>query len=141
LQTLAEDIQRQGGKAIALATVVSDRAQVARLVDAAVQAHGRIDAMLNNAGLMPHSPLERLKVDDRERMIDVNLKGVLYGIAAALPYMQRQKAWHFINVSSVNAVFAATGTRVRHRPLKETEPGRSLIGLVAFDEARQRGNS
>ena len=121
LQTLAEDIQRQGGKAIALATDVTDRAQVARLVDAAVQAHGRIDVMLNNAGLMPHSPLERLKVDDWERMIDVNLKGVLYGIAAALPHMQRQKAGHFINVSSVaghkvgpnGAVYSATKHAVR----------------------------
>ena len=69
-----------------------------------------------NAGLMPHSPLERLKVDDWERTIDVNLKGVLWGIAAALPYMREQKAGHFINVSSVaghkvspaGAVYAAT---------------------------------
>ena len=121
LKTLAEDIGRHGGKAIALATDVTDRAQVARLVDAAVQAHGRIDVMLNNAGLMPHSPLERLKVDDWERMIDVNLKGVLYGIAAALPHMQRQKAGHFINVSSVaghkvgpnGAVYSATKHAVR----------------------------
>ena len=121
LKTLAEDIGRHGGKAIALATDVTDRAQVARLVDAAVQAHGSIDVMLNNAGLMPHSPLERLKVDDWERMIDVNLKGVLYGIAAALPHMQRQKGGHFINVSSVaghkvgpnGAVYSATKHAVR----------------------------
>jgi NADP-dependent 3-hydroxy acid dehydrogenase YdfG len=72
--------------------------------------------MINNAGLMPHSPLERLKIDDWNRMIDVNIKGVLYGIAAALPHMKRQKAGHFINVSSVaghkvrpgSAVYAAT---------------------------------
>ena len=57
--------------------------------------------MLNNAGLMPHSPLERRKIDDWDRTIDVNIKGVLYGIAAALPHMQRQKCGHFINVSSV----------------------------------------
>ena len=60
-----------------------------------------VDVMINNAGLMPHSPLERRKIDDWDRMIDVNLKGVLYGIAAALPHMQRQKSGHFINVSSV----------------------------------------
>ena len=62
------------------------------LVDAAVQTYGRIDVMINNAGLMPQSPLERLKVDDWDRMIDVNIKGVLYGIAAALPYMKQQKS-------------------------------------------------
>ena len=71
------------------------------MVDAAVQTYGRIDVMINNAGLMPQSPLERLKIDDWNRMIDVNIKGVLYGIAAALPYMKQQKAGHIINVSSV----------------------------------------
>lgn len=121
LETLANDIRQRGGQAIALTTDVTDRTQVARLVDAAVQAHGRIDVMLNNAGLMPHSPLERLKVDDWDRMIDVNLRGVLYGIAAALPHMQRQKSGHFINVSSVaghkvsnnGAVYSATKHAVR----------------------------
>lgn len=121
LETLANDIRQHGGQAIALATDVTDRTQVARLVDAAVQTYGRIDVMLNNAGLMPHSPLERLKVDDWDRMIDVNLRGVLYGIAAALPHMQRQKSGHFINVSSVaghkvsnnGAVYSATKHAVR----------------------------
>ena len=116
LQALVEDLKSQGGQALAIATDVTDREQVNQLVDAAVQAHGRIDVMINNAGLMPHSPLERLKVDDWDRMIDVNLKGVLYGIAAALPHMQRQKSGHFVNVSSVAghkvgpnaAVYAAT---------------------------------
>ena len=84
-----------------MTTDVTDRAQVKALVDAAVQAHGRIDVMINNAGLMPQSLLERLKVDEWDRMIDVNIKGVLYGIAAALPHMQQQKSGHFINVSSV----------------------------------------
>jgi NADP-dependent 3-hydroxy acid dehydrogenase YdfG len=82
---------------------------------------GRIDAIINNAGLMPHSPLERGKVNDWDRMVDVNLKGVLYGIAAALPYMIRQKSGHIINVSSVaghkvrpgSAVYAATKSAVR----------------------------
>lgn len=75
----------------------------------------------NNAGLMPHSPLERGKVDDWDRMIDVNIKGVLYGIAAALPHMKTQKSGHIINVSSVaghkvgpgGAVYAATKHAVR----------------------------
>ena len=77
--------------------------------------------MINNAGLMPQSPLERLKIDEWDRMIDVNIKGVLYGIAAALPYMKEQKAGHIINVSSVAghkvgpgfAVYAATKFAVR----------------------------
>jgi NADP-dependent 3-hydroxy acid dehydrogenase YdfG len=108
-------------KALAVTTEVTDRAQVKRLVDAAVQTYGRIDVMINNAGVMPQAPLERLKVDEWDRMIDVNIKGVLYGIAAALPYMQRQKSGHFINVSSVAghkvgpgfAVYAATKHAVR----------------------------
>ena len=121
LQLLAKDLQARGGKALALTTDVTRREQVKALVDSAVQTYGRIDVMINNAGLMPQAPLERLKVDEWDRMIDVNIKGVLYGIAAALPHMQRQKAGHFINVSSVAghrvgpgfAVYAATKYAVR----------------------------
>lgn len=120
IQSLAKELTGRGGKALAVATDVTQYDQVKRLVDAAVQAYGRIDVMLNNAGLMPHSPLERLKIDDWNRTIDVNLKGVLYGIAAALPHMKQQKSGHFINVSSVaghkvrpgSAVYAATKTAV-----------------------------
>lgn len=119
LQALAETLKLPAHAAVQ--TDVTDRAQVKRLVDGAVAAHGRIDVILNNAGLMPHSPLERGKVDDWDRMIDVNLKGVLYGIAAALPHMTRQKSGHIINVSSVaghkvrpgSAVYAATKAAVR----------------------------
>lgn len=120
LQALTDELTGRGGKALAVTTDVTHCDQVHRLVDAGVQTFGRIDVMLNNAGLMPHSPLERLKIDDWNRMIDVNLKGVLYGIAAALPYMKQQKSGHFINVSSVaghkvrpgSAVYAATKTAV-----------------------------
>jgi NADP-dependent 3-hydroxy acid dehydrogenase YdfG len=101
LQSLASELVANGGRALAVATDVIHRDQVKSLVDAAVQHFGRIDVMVNNAGLMPQAPLERLKVDEWDRMIDVNIKGVLYGIAAALPHMQRQKSGHFINVSSV----------------------------------------
>jgi NADP-dependent 3-hydroxy acid dehydrogenase YdfG len=120
LKSLADELSHNGGKALAVPTDVTRYEQVKRLVDAAVQTYGRVDVMINNAGLMPHSPLERLKIDDWDRMIDVNLKGVLYGIAAALPYMKQQKAGHIINVSSVaghkvrpgSAVYAATKTAV-----------------------------
>ncbi len=121
LQKLVGELTAKGGKALALATDVTDHNQVKNLVDAAVQKFGRIDVMINNAGLMPHSPLERLKIDDWNRMIDVNSKGVLYGIAAALPHMKQQKAGHIINVSSVaghkvtpnGAVYCATKHAVR----------------------------
>ncbi len=121
IDALAAEIVKAGGNAIAVATDVTDAAQVQRLVDAAVERFGRIDVMLNNAGLMPHSPLERRKIADWDRTIDVNIKGVLYGIAAALPPMQRQNSGHFINVSSVaghkvrpaGAVYSATKTAVR----------------------------
>lgn len=121
ITALAEELKSRGGQALAVTTDVTKAEQVQALVDAAVHIYGRIDVMINNAGLMPHSPLERLKIDDWNNMIDVNLKGVLYGIAAALPYMKAQKSGHFINVSSVaghkvrpgSAVYAATKFAVR----------------------------
>jgi NADP-dependent 3-hydroxy acid dehydrogenase YdfG len=121
LDVLVNEITTSGGKAFARATDVTDAAHVQALVDAAVERYGRVDVILNNAGVMPHSPLERRKIDDWNRTIDVNIKGVLYGIAAALPHMQRQKSGHIINVSSVaghrvgpgSAVYAATKTAVR----------------------------
>jgi NADP-dependent 3-hydroxy acid dehydrogenase YdfG len=121
LQVLAGEITSAGGKALAVETDVTNRAQVQRLVDSAVETHGRIDVLINNAGIMPLSPLERLKVEEWDRMIDVNLKGVLYGIAAALPHMQEQRAGHIINLSSVaghklfggSAVYSATKFAVR----------------------------
>ncbi len=88
LQALANELIESGGKALAIATDVTHHDQVKRLVDAAVQTYRRIDVLINNAGLMPHSPLERLKIEDWDRTIDVNIKGVLYGIAAARPYMK-----------------------------------------------------
>ena len=109
------------GDKAAVETDVANYSQVKHLVDHAVKAHGRVDVVLNNAGLMPHSPLDRLKIEDWDRMIDVNIKGVLYGIAAALPHMKAQKSGHIINVSSVaghrvrstSTVYSATKTAVR----------------------------
>ncbi|RAI57078.1 SDR family oxidoreductase [Roseicella frigidaeris] len=121
IKSLADALAAKGAKALAVPTDVTRRGDVQTLVDAAVQAYGRLDVMINNAGLMPQAPLERLDVADWDRMIDVNIKGVLYGIAAALPQMQRQKSGHFVNVSSVAghkvgpgfAVYAATKHAVR----------------------------
>ncbi len=119
LQALAAALSLGDGAVVQ--TDVTQRDQVRRLVDRAVRSHGRVDVMINNAGLMPSSRLERLQIDEWDRMIDVNLKGVLYGIAAALPYMIAQKSGHIINVSSVaghkvgpgGAVYAATKHAVR----------------------------
>jgi NADP-dependent 3-hydroxy acid dehydrogenase YdfG len=121
LKSLVDELTALGGKALARTTDVTDRDQVKRLVDRAVERFGRVDVMLNNAGLMPQSLLASLKVDEWDQMIDVNIKGVLYGIAAALPHMQRQKAGHIVNVSSVaghkvgpgSAVYSATKHAVR----------------------------
>ncbi len=121
IEALAKELRGRGGRALAIATDVTQLDQVRRLVDEAVRELGRIDVMINNAGLMPASPFERLKIDEWNRMVDVNIKGVLYGIAAALPHMKQQKAGHIINVASVaghkvragNAVYAATKHAVR----------------------------
>lgn len=121
LKALADELTKGGGKVLAIATDVTKRDQVKHLVDEAVKKFGRIDVIINNAGLMPQSLLERLLVDEWDRMIDVNIKGVLYGIAAALPYMKQQKSGHIINVSSVAGhkirpgatVYAATKHAVR----------------------------
>jgi NADP-dependent 3-hydroxy acid dehydrogenase YdfG len=119
LQALAAELGLAEGAG--LRTDVTDVGQVRGLADRAVALHGRLDVLINNAGLMPQSPLDRLKIDEWDRMIDVNIKGVLYGIAAALPYMKAQKSGHIINVSSVaghkvragGAVYSATKHAVR----------------------------
>lgn len=121
LQSIAADIEADGGRALAVATDVTDAAQVQHLVDTAVAEFGRVDVMLNNAGLMQQSLLERRKIDEWDNMIDINIKGTLYGIAAVLPQMKQQKAGHIINVSSVaghkitpaGSVYCATKYAVR----------------------------
>jgi len=127
LQALAKELSL--GDGAVLKTDVTDRNQVTRLVEQAVAAHGRVDVIINNAGLMPSSLLEKLHVEEWDRMIDVNLKGVLYGIAAVLPHMMKQKSGHIINVASVaghkvgpgSAVYAATkhGVRVISEGLRQ----------------------
>lgn len=121
IEGLVSELTSAGAKAMAVVTDVTNRGQVKDLVDKAVESFGRVDVMLNNAGVMPLAPLEALKTDEWDQMIDVNLKGMLNGIAAALPYMKQQKSGHFINVSSVYghkvgpnaAVYCATKFAVR----------------------------
>lgn len=119
LQALAAELGLP--KEAAVKVDVTDREQVKALVDQAVKLHGRIDVMINNAGLMPLAPLEMLRFDEWNQCIDVNIKGVLWGIAAALPYFKEQKSGQFINVSSVaghtisagGAIYSATKYSVR----------------------------
>ncbi len=121
IEKLANEIQASGGKALAIATDVTKRDQVKKLVDAAVEKFGGVDVILNNAGIMPLSPIDRLNVDEWDNMIDVNIKGVLNGIAGVLPHMKKQKSGQIINTSSVaghkifggSAVYSATKFAVR----------------------------
>jgi len=121
LQAIAMDIREASGDVEFQAVDVSKRDEVASFVKKAQQSFGRLDVLISNAGLMPLSPLDDLKVDEWDRMIDGNIKGVLYGIAAALPLFRKQGRGHFINVSSVaghrvaptGAVFSGTKFAVR----------------------------
>jgi NADP-dependent 3-hydroxy acid dehydrogenase YdfG len=101
LETIAADIQRAGGTARLRAVDVTRRDDVAALVDAARADFGAVDVIVNNAGIMPLSPLDALKVDEWDAMIDVNIRGVLHGIAAGLPVFRAQGRGQFVNVSSV----------------------------------------
>ncbi|AKV04477.1 Short-chain dehydrogenase/reductase SDR [Labilithrix luteola] len=121
LESIVADITRGGGKAAAKKVDVTKRAEVDAFVQAAVEKFGRMDVLVNNAGLMALAPLEKTLVDEWDRMVDINIKGVLYGVAAALPVFARQKGGHLINLSSVaghkvtmgGAVYCATKFAVR----------------------------
>ena len=112
IDAIAGELTADGCKALAVETDVTRRDQVEHLIQTAVENYGHVDVLLNNAGLMPLAPLERLKVEEWEQMLDVNLKGTLYGIAAALPHMKQRKAGHIINVSSVYGHKVAPGAAV-----------------------------
>lgn len=103
LQTLASAISATGGVAHIRSLDVTDRSDMKAFVDHAAAEFGRIDVLINNAGLMPLSPLAALKTDEWDRMIDVNIRGVLNGIAAALPIMKAQGEGHVVNVASIGA--------------------------------------
>ncbi|WP_022707811.1 SDR family oxidoreductase [Paracoccus zeaxanthinifaciens] len=112
LETIAEDLRAKGTEVEVIQTDVTDRAQVQTMVDRTVERFGRMDVIVNNAGLMAIAPMDEAKVDEWDKMIDINIKGVLYGIASALPVFRKQQSGHFINLSSVAGikVFAPGGT-------------------------------
>jgi len=112
LKKIADEIEKLGGKAAYQVTDVTDDNQVEALAKLAIDKFGRIDVWLNNAGIMPQSILSEKKINDWNNMIDINIKGTLYGIGAAIPYMDKQKAGHIINVSSVAGHTAHSGSAV-----------------------------
>lgn len=104
LEALVAEITAAGGTARAQALDVTGRADVAAFADAARAAWGRVDVIVNNAGVMPLSPMASMKVDEWDRMVDVNIKGVLHGIAAVLPEMAARGSGHIVNMASIGAL-------------------------------------
>ncbi|MER8095592.1 SDR family oxidoreductase [Streptomyces goshikiensis] len=141
LDALTREINEAGGTAAFRRLDVTDAADVRDFVTAAQERYGRVDVMVNNAGVMPLSPLDALKVDEWDRMIDVNVRGVLHGIAAALPVMRAQGGGHFVNVASVGAyevsptaaVYCATKFAVRaiSEGLRQESDGSVRVTLVS----------
>ncbi|MCH7490316.1 MAG: SDR family oxidoreductase [Gemmatimonadetes bacterium] len=121
LAALVSDIEESGGTALAVPTDVTKRESVEALVRQTLDAFGRLDILVNNAGIMPLSLIRKLHVEEWDRMIDVNIKGVLYCIAACLPSMLDQGGGHIVNVSSVagrrpfpgGTIYSATKFAVR----------------------------
>lgn len=137
LQALADELRGQGAQVRVQALDVTQRAQVEAFAAMALAEFGSIDVIVNNAGVMPLSPMASLKVDEWDRMIDVNIRGVLHGIAAVLPHMQARGQGQIINIASIGAlsvvptaaVYCATkyavraiseGLRQEHRDLRVT---------------------
>lgn len=116
LAALAEELRAEGAQVSHRELDVTSLDSMRAFAAAGLEAYGRIDVLINNAGVMPLSPIADLRIAEWEQMIDVNLRGVLHGIAAVLPHMQRQAAGHIVNVSSVSghrvdptaAVYSAT---------------------------------
>jgi NADP-dependent 3-hydroxy acid dehydrogenase YdfG len=122
LDAAVKEISAAGGKAVSFAVDVTKRADVRALISGAVESFGRVDVIVNDAGIMPIAPIEAIKVEEWELTIDVNIKGLLYGVAAVLPIMQKQKQGHIINLASVfgikvfapgATVYCATKSAVR----------------------------
>jgi NADP-dependent 3-hydroxy acid dehydrogenase YdfG len=109
LEKLASEITASGGEALAVQTDIASRNDVENLIQSAVKRFGRVDVLVNNAGIMPMAAMSKLKVEEWDLMIDVNIKGVLYGIAAVLPGMLNHKSGHIINLSSVAGLRVSAG--------------------------------
>ena len=107
LEELAEEIRSDGGTVAIRRLDVTDRADVAAFAEAARERFGRVDVIVNNAGIMPLSPMASMKVEEWDRMVDVNIKGVLHGIAAVLPEMTERGSGHIINIASIGALYVA----------------------------------
>ncbi|MAU14521.1 MAG: oxidoreductase [Muricauda sp.] len=112
LEKIATDIKKNNGAVEILKTDVTNLNDVKALVKKAIDSFGKIDVLVNNAGIMPLAPMAALKVNEWDAMIDVNIKGVLYGIAAAMPEFQKQNSGHFINISSVAGLKVSPGGAV-----------------------------
>jgi len=104
LAALAEELQFNGAEVAIKALDVTRREEMTQFVEYALERWGRVDVMINNAGIMPLSPMASLRVEEWEQMIDVNIKGVLYGIASVLPTMLAHQRGHIINIASIGAL-------------------------------------
>nr|WP_223880823.1 SDR family oxidoreductase [Roseococcus microcysteis] len=104
IEAIATQLRAAGGTAEAQRLDVTSRPSMAAFVQAAVEKWGRVDVQINNAGVMPLSPLAAVQQDEWERMVDVNIKGVLWGIGAVLPVMEAQGSGHVINIASIGAL-------------------------------------
>lgn len=121
LEKLQKEIEKTGGECITVACDVTKRSDCENLVDAAIKKWNKVDILINNAGLMPLSFVKNLKIDEWDRMVDVNIKGVLYCTAAVIPHLIKQKSGHIVNISSIagrvvfpaGSVYCATKYAVR----------------------------
>lgn len=104
LQQLAEQIKSEGGQAAFVQTDVKKKADLIRLVNTAVEQYGTLDVIINNAGISQLSRIEELDIDGWEEMIDINLKGVLYGMATAVPVFRQQQSGHIVNIISTSGI-------------------------------------
>ncbi|WP_414503930.1 SDR family oxidoreductase [Streptomyces sp. NEAU-L66] len=141
LEELSQEISNDGGTAAFRRLDVTSAEDMRSFVAAGRAEFGRVDVLVNNAGVMPLSPLEALRVDEWDRMLDVNVRGVLHGIAAALPVMRAQGAGHFVNVASTGAyevvptaaVYCATKFAVRaiSEGLRQESAGGIRVSVVS----------